>query len=235
MRSLCLTLFLLSFIAPAYAKLSDVKPRIEIVHIGNDFAVDDLGNADWANARPVEIVSYSSGEKAPDARRAEARLLWSDAALYVRFEAKQGEPLVISDKPDLSKKTNGLWGRDVCEIFIAPVAKDRNRYFEFEIAPTGEWIDLGIHVLPAKRETDWEYHSGMTSAARIESDRVVMAIKVPWAALGKKPKAGDVWVGNLFRCIGRDPTRGYLSWQPTLTKEPAFHVPSKFGEFAFVM
>src|SRR5205807_8790445 len=115
---------------------------------------------------------------------------------------------------------------DVCEIFIAPNRNERNKYFEFEIAPTGEWIDLGIEVKRTKRETDWDYASRMQSAAKIENDKVVMAIKIPWTALGKTPKPGDIWLGNLFRCVGKDPTRGYLSWQATKTKEPSFHVPT---------
>jgi hypothetical protein len=61
-----------------------------------------------------------------------------------------------------------------------------------------------------------------------------MALKVPWSAFGRKPRPGDVWLGNLFRCVGKDPNRGYLAWSPTLTKVPNFHVPERFGEFVFV-
>jgi hypothetical protein len=92
----------------------------------------------------------------------------------------------------------------------------------------------GIEVVPGKRITDWKYSSGMSSAAQAEKNKVISAIKVEWKALGKTPRAGDKWRGNLFRCIGKDPVRGYLAWQPTMTKEPAFHVPDKFGWFEFV-
>jgi len=71
-------------------------------------------------------------------------------------------------------------------------------------------------------------------AARIETDRVTMAFKIPWKAFGGKPSAGDVWLGNLYRAVGAGDTRGYLAWSPTMTKEPQFHVPEKFGEFVFV-
>jgi hypothetical protein len=127
-----------------------------------------------------------------------------------------------------------LWDRDVCEIFIAPDRSKPNKYFEFEVAPTGEWIDVGIEVLPDKRISDWEYSSGMQSSARIEKDKVVMAVRIDWKALGKTPNPGDTWPGNLYRCVGRDPDRGYLAWRPTLTKTPAFHLPERFGEFVFV-
>jgi hypothetical protein len=206
----------------------------KITHIPRDFAVSDLDNDVWKEAKEVTVTTYWSGDQAPSSRQFKARLLWSNKALYVRFETGRGEPLVVSRTPDLTKKTLQLWDRDVCEIFIAPDAASPKKYFEFEIAPTGEWIDLAIDLTSGIRQTDWDYSSGMTSAARIEDNRVVMALKVDWKALGKTPKAGDAWRGNLFRCVGKDPTRGYLAWRPTKTKEPSFHVPEKFGEFGFV-
>ncbi len=208
--------------------------RIKIAHVSGDFSINSLDNPAWKKAMDADVGTYWSGVKAPSSRHFSTQLLWSDTALYVRFEANQTEPLVVSDKPDLTKKVKGLWDRDVCEIFIAPDKNERNKYFEFEIAPTGEWIDLGIEVLPEKRVTDWDYSSGMRSSAKIEKDKIVMAIKIDWKAFGRTPKVGDVWLGNLFRCVGNDPTRGYLAWQPTKTKEPAFHVPKAFGEFQFV-
>lgn len=162
------------------------------------------------------------------------RLIWSGNSLYARFEAEQREALVVSDAPTLDTKTLNLWDRDVVEIFVAPDAKEQRRYFEFEVAPTGEWIDLAIDLTSGKRVTDWDYKSRMESAARIEKDRIVMAMKIPWSAFGREPKAGDVWLGNIFRCVGAGETRGYLAWQPTMTAEPNFHVPEKFGEFKFV-
>lgn len=210
------------------------KPSLNIKHTSTDLAVSDLSNAVWKKADRVDVDRYWSGERAPNGRRFSVRLLWSKTALYVRFEANQAEPLVISDKSDLKKKTMGLWDRDVCEIFVAPDRNEPRNYFEFEVAPTGEWLDVALDLTSGTRVSDWEYSSGMESFAKAESDKVVIAMKVPWKAFGKTPKSGDVWLGNLLRCIGKDPDRGYLAWQPTLTKEPAFHVPEKFGEFRFV-
>ncbi len=215
----------------AQSKMTD---RIKITHIKKDFSVQELDNKAWKSASETLIDKYWSGENAPTGRQFKAKLLWSDSAIYVRFEANQAEPLVVSDAPNLTSKTRGLWDRDVCEIFLAPRKEDFRHYFEFEIAPTGEWIDLGIYQMPDKRETDWDYHSGMKSAAKIGKDKVVTAIKVEWKAFGAMPKAGDVWLGNIFRAVGKDPTRGYLTWQPTLTKEASFHVPEKFGKFEFL-
>lgn len=224
-------LFLFSlFVYNTPAKMTD---RIKIAPVKTDFAVNEFDNKAWKKGEEVSIDKYWSGENAPAGRQFKAKLLWSKTALYVRFEANQTEPLVVSEKANLATKTRGLWDRDVCEIFLAPRTADFRRYYEFEIAPNGEWIDLGIYQMPDKRETDWDYDSGMKSAAKIEKDRVWMAIKIEWKAFKSTPKAGDVWLGNILRCVGRDPARGYLTWQPTFTKEPSFHVPEKFGEFEF--
>ena len=127
----------------------------------------------------------------------------------------------------------GLWDRDVCEIFIAPDPTVMERYFEFEAAPTGEWLDVAIHWTNAKRESDWELNSHMTTAARIEKDRVTIAMRIPWNQWIHEPRAGERWRVNLFRCVGSDPTRGYLAWQPTRTPHPDFHVPQVFGWLDF--
>jgi alpha-galactosidase len=199
-----------------------------------DFPITDLANQNWTIANETSIKKYWSGEIAPLGRHFKTRLLWSDSALYVRFEANQNEPLIISETPNLSSKTHGLWERDVCEIFLAPNSAESRRYFEFEVAPTGEWIDLQIHQLPDKRETDFEYDSGMQTAAKIEDNKIWLAFKIEWKGFGKTPKAGKIWKGNIFRCIGAGENRGYLAWQPTMTEKPNFHVPEKFGEFEFV-
>ena len=199
-----------------------------------DFSIGEFDNENWKKAEKISIENYWSGEKANAGRHATAKLLWSDNALYVRFEANQTEPLVVSETPDLKSKTIGLWDRDVCEIFVAPNPSELNKYFEFEIAPTGEWIDLAICQLPEKRETDFNYNSEMKSAAKIGDDKILTAIKIQWKAFGKTPKANDVWKGNLFRCIGSGETRGYLAWQATKTEQPNFHVPELFGELKFV-
>lgn len=230
--TLLISIFIFAY-ASTNAQTMNSK-RLKITRIDSELRPDELNSAVWDNATEVAVGNDWSGVKAPEGRHFRARLLWSATALHVRFEANQGEPLVISEKSDLTAKTNGLWDRDVCEIFIAPDKAVRNKYFEFEIAPTGEWIDLRINVTPKRRITDLEYKSGMQSAVSVETERVVMGIKIPWEAFGKIPKAGDIWLGNLFRCVGKDPTRGYLSWQATKTKKPNFHVPSKFGEFEFV-
>jgi hypothetical protein len=206
---------------------------IEARHVMTDPAVNDLQSPAWSKAQPIKIDRYWSGEAAPAARHCEARILWSSKALHLRFVGRQAEPLVVSATPQTATKTMGLWDRDVCEIFIAPDPHVVERYFEFEAAPTGEWLDVAIHWTPEKRESDWEFQSHMTTASHVERDRITIGMRIPWNHWIHEPQRGERWRVNLFRCIGKDPGRGYLTWQPTRTKEPAFHVPQVFGWLVF--
>lgn len=207
--------------------------EISVKRIEKELEITSFEDNSWDTAEPVTIDKYWSGEPAPKGRLTEVRLLWSPDDLYVRFDAAQTEPLVVSDEPDLSQKTIGLWERDVCEIFIAPDASNPNKYFEFEIAPTGEWLDLGIELDGDRRVTDADYHSNVRSAALIANDSVTMALAIPFASLGGAPELGDAWLANLFRCVGSGESRGYLAWQPTFTEVPNFHVPASFGKLTF--
>lgn len=211
----------------------EITNVVEALRAGEDVAAGDFENEAWARARPARLSRYWSGEEAPPHRRAEARILWGDAALVVRFDYRQLEPPVVSAAPRLDQKTIGLWDRDVCEIFVAPDSSAPGGYYEFEAAPTGEWLDLAITLRPRGRETDWHYRSGMSAAARAVGDAVSIALSVPWRAFGGPPRAGEHWRANLFRCVGAGPARGYLAWQPTHTPEPSFHVPEKFGWLRF--
>jgi alpha-galactosidase len=206
---------------------------ISVLRVREEIPAYDFFHAEWERARGLSLARYWSGEAAPPERHAEARLVWSSEALSVRFVCRQEEPLVISSEPQTLEKTLGLWERDVCEIFVAPDKDEPEHYFEFEAAPTGEWIDLEIRYRGTERETGWNYSSGMTAAARVEEGRVLIAMRVSWEAFGRKPRAGEIWRANLFRCVGSGEDRGYLTWQPTRTARPNFHVPQAFGLLRF--
>jgi hypothetical protein len=213
--------------------MADEKQSIEARLTRIDLPVRTFDHPEWNKAQPVEIDRYWSGESAPASRHCEARILWSSKALHLRFAGRQAEPLVVSATAQTAKKTMGLWDRDVCEIFIAPDPNVVERYLEFEAAPNGEWLDVAIHWTPEKRESDWEFQSHMTTAGQVERDRITIGMRIPWNHWIHEPQHGERWRVNLFRCIGTDPGRGYLTWQPTRTKEPNFHVPQVFGWLVF--
>ena len=211
----------------------DSQPTIIARYINEAIGEADFDNQIWKECQPIAIEHYWSGETAMPARHAEARVCWSDRALHVRFVCRQQEPLIVADNPRTDQKTLGLWDRDVCEIFLAPDPATPWRYFEFEAAPTGEWIDLGITVKPSGRETDWDFVSGFTTAAKVEQEQLFVGMRIPWSEAIPKPRIGDEWRVNVFRCVGPEAPERYLAWQPTRTEEPNFHVPDVFGYLRF--
>lgn len=198
-----------------------------------DVSVGDFDDPVWASAQPAYIRRYWSGAAAPPSRHAEAHIVWSAEALTLRFVCNQSEPSLINTHPRLDKKTIGLWERDVCEFFVAPDAAQPNHYLEFEVAPTGEWLDLAIELIDGVRHTHWEFSSGIKAAARIGDNQIMLGMQLPWSESLPQPQVGDVWRANLFRCVGFGEER-YLAWQPTETLQPNFHVPEAFGRLEFI-
>jgi hypothetical protein len=212
--------------------MTDVDPTITIVarYFEHQAGLEDEC---WSECRPVHITHRWSGAESPATRHAEVRLSWTAEALTARFVCAQNEPLVVALNPITTEKTIGLWDRDVCEIFIAPDVNNINDYFEFEAAPTGEWIDIAIHMTPTGRQSEWDYASGMTTTNKLEANQLIVTITIPWSERIPKPARGDEWRVNLFRCVGPDERTRYLAWRPTHTLEPNYHVPEAFGVLRF--
>ena len=212
---------------------SDSQSTITARHISEPLSEDDFDNSIWEQCDPIKIEHYWSGEPAMLSRHAEARVCWSREGIHVRFVGRQQEPLVVSDNPRTDKKTLGLWDWDVCEIFLAPDATQPWRYFEFEAAPTGAWVDLGITVTPSGRVTEWDFASGLTTAAQVEGEQLLVGMRIPWSEAIPQPKVGDEWCVNVFRCVGPEAPERYLAWRPTRSETPNFHVPDAFGSLRF--
>ena len=215
------------------ARHMNADELVEARLISTPLAVDAFDDPAWELCKPVQLSWYWSGKPAPAHRHAEARLLWSDTALHVRFTCPQAEPLIMSSKPQTRTKTLGLWDRDVCEIYIAPDAQNPSRYFEFEGSPKGEWVDIAIEKKPEGRESNFAYNSGMRAAGRVQPNQVWVSLLIPWSQVIPKPNVNERWRANLFRCVGSDPDRGYVTWRPTYAPEPSFHEPDAFGLLLF--
>lgn len=211
----------------------NTRPLVMALYTGVDLEADEFDYPGWQKATPISIRRHWSGQDAPSSQHCEVRMLWSDQSLLVRYVCRQSGPPMVQENAHLDRKTIGLWDTDVCEIFITPDSELPNRYYEFEAAPNGAWVDLEITIGPKERETDWEFQSGMTTASHMSGDILTTVIRIPWSDKLSKPKPGDEWRVNLFRCEGTGDER-YLAWQPTYTPEPYFHVPEAFGRLRFV-
>ncbi len=193
----------------------------------------DLTHPAWRHAAAYPINRSWRGDLAPPGLDTTARVLWTAQHLWFAFDCHFID-LDVDVAFDPAVERQGLWERDVCEAFVrSPNEPHADSYKEFEVAPTGQWSDLAVRQ--PRVDIDGAWHSGMETAAEIVPDdgrfRVVM--RIPFAAFGATPEAGDRWHVNLFRICRFDGARQYLAFAPTGTAEPDFHVPSRFVELVF--
>jgi hypothetical protein len=168
------------------------------------------------------------------------RAFWTDEYLYLLFICPY-ETLNIFLPSQNNKPRPGLWDRDVVEMFFGDDWENIGRYREFEIAPTGDWIDLNIdfdlQTHQAKGNSAWR--SGWHTSARIDDKARIWyaSAQIPLKSVTSRAvKPGTRWRANLYRIDGQGPDsqRRFLCWQPTCVpgRDPN-HVPEHFGTLAF--
>jgi alpha-galactosidase len=186
-------------------------------------------SADWAAAPAICFSSDWRGENHDPARETEARLLWSPQTLYLHFAVKFRSITVFTDS-DADGRRDQMWDRDVAEAFFQPPGSPPRCYKEFEISPTGQWIDLDI-APGVKRDLQ----SGLRRQATIdEAARIWRAeLAIPLSCLVKNFDPSLEWRVNFYRVEGPAEPRFYSAWRPTMTPQPNFHVPEAFGRLTF--
>jgi hypothetical protein len=209
-------------------------PDITAFYHPSPVLTTDFSHECWRRAEVLAIDRNWRGEPAPAGLRTTARLVWTDDRILFGYECGYTE-LDVDEEFDIAVERHALWDRDVCEAFVrSPVEPHEKFYREFEVAPTGQWCDLIVDR--SRMWHDWEWKSGMRTAAEIDEVRkiwrVVMA--VPFEAFGCKPAAGDAWRANLFRISRFKGERQYLALSPTFTEIPNYHVAERFVALKFV-
>jgi hypothetical protein len=190
----------------------------------------------WATAARATIVKDCTHVVDYADLNSTVRGFWTDRDLYLLFECPYKElnlwlPAMGGGPRDK------LWDRDVVEMFLGDDWTNIRHYREFEIAPTGDWIDLAINL--DKDSYDQTWRSGWKTSARIDKTKKVWyaAARIPLTSISGQPvKAGTKWRANLYRIegLGGDPQRHFLCWQPTcVVKRDPNHVPENFGTLVF--
>jgi hypothetical protein len=187
------------------------------------------GSESWQFAPAIRFARDWQGKHEDTARETEVQVLWTQGMLWLRFRCRYRTVTVFADS-DADGRRDQLWNRDVAEVFLQTNPSEPRRYWEFEIAPNGMWIDLEISA-GEKRNPE----SGMKSRVNLdESARVWIAVvALPMHSLTKSFNPGEDWRANFFRVEGVEEPRFYSSWQPTNTPQPNFHVPETFGILRF--
>jgi hypothetical protein len=190
----------------------------------------------WTRAGAVEISKDCSRVIDYPEIRTEVRGFWTDTDLYLLFRCPYRDLNLFLPAQGGGPRVK-LWDRDVVEMFLGDDWNNIRHYREFEIAPTGDWIDLAIDL--DQKSYDHSWRSGWKTAARIDSETKVWyaAARIPLRSVSTAPvKPGTRWRMNLYRIegLGPDSQRHFLCWQPTcvVDRDPN-HVPEHFGTLVF--
>ena len=191
----------------------------------------------WAPAASTWIQKDCTHQFDYPKLKTEVRAFWTDSDLYLLFISPYSE-LNLWLPADNSKDRLKLWDRDVVEFFLGDDWQNIRHYREFEIAPTGDWVDLAIDLdKPGDGGAEW--NSGWQRQGRIDEKIHIWyaAARVPLHSVSEKQvSAGTKWRANLYRIdgLGTDPERHFMCWQETCApnRDPN-HVPEHFGTLVF--
>ena len=202
-----------------------------------DFDVNaDLQKQVWKDAKWAEFDHDASGRyHYPDLRTGVASA-WSDTYVYFAFSCRF-DNLNVYESEDISKERWELWNRDVAEIFINPQPERITHYYEFEVAPNNQWIDLEIEKTKSPFN-DVSWNSQFSHATNVDSHKRIwtMEMRIPLGSMNVSAlRAGSKWRVNFFRAAGQgdDEHRKFLAWS-IIPSGRTFHAPARFGTLEFV-
>jgi hypothetical protein len=176
------------------------------------------------------------------------RALWSDAGLFLRFDATDPSPWHT-----MTKRDEHLWDEEVVEIFLDPDRSGRD-YYELEVNPANVVCDLRmVSPWPDKKgDIDWDL-AGLETRVHATKDAAgkttgwTATAFLPWAGLralpsaakvAVPPEAGDRWRFNVFR-IERPGGPGapekdgvFAAWSPPSVQ--SFHDAGAFRDMVFL-
>ena len=191
----------------------------------------DLSKPSWKHAKWAEFDNDASGKFHYPEAATRVASLWTETHIYFAFSSRY-DSLNIYEGEDPKLERWQLWNRDVVEVFLNPQPERMNHYFEFEVAPNNQWIDLEIDKT-RNPFNDASWNSGFEHVTRIDARHHVWTaeMRIPLTAMNvKQLRPGTEWRVNFFRAAGKgdDDRRKFLAWS-IIPDGKTFHVPERFG------
>ena len=200
-----------------------------------DFTPDgNLEKDVWTCAQQIRFSREAfAGWSYPEIETSIATV-WTPAHLYLACRCKFVS-LHIYEAEDIGRERWELWNRDVVEAFIAPSPVAASHYYEFEVAPNNQWLDLEIDFDEGEPiQKDWS--SGFLHATQIDQVQGVWTaeMRIPVDAMGiTEIDPFSFWRINFCRCDGGGNERRFLSWRALGDGCRSFHQPASFGMLRF--
>jgi hypothetical protein len=202
-----------------------------------DFVPDgDLTKEVWQKAEWVRFDHDMSGHQHFPEAETKVASLWTPTHVYFAFQCKYAA-LNVYEGEDPAEERWELWNRDVVEVFANPEPGRVNHYYEFEVAPNNQWIDLEIDKdKDPFNEAGWDSH--FEHATRVDAQNHIWTceMRIPVRSMNVRllePNAE--WRINFYRADGPgdDSRRRFMCWS-TIPEGRTFHVPTRFGIIRFV-
>ena len=206
--------------------------QLQAKRFPTDFLPDgDSSKPSWKHATPVGFDTGASGNSHYPEISTRVASVWTETHIYFFFWCRY-DSLNIYRGEDPKTERWQLWDRDVAEVFLNPHPERVNHYYEFEVAPNNQWIDLEIDK--AKNPfNDASWNSGFDHATHIDTKNHVWTaeMRIPISTMNVHAiQPGAEWRANFFRAAGEggDDRRKFLAWS-IIPEGKTFHVPTRFG------
>ena len=226
--------------APATTSSAPI-PRYDVKRTSSPVTIDGkLDDAAWTGASPAVALQFLWDSQTGAKQATRARVVWDAQAFYVGFDADDADINARFEQRD-----DPTYMDDAVEIFINPDPKQEAHYYGFEMNARGvlyDYLNYNSRTL-FKR---WDA-KGVTVAVslrgtlnnRTDTDKGwSLEAAIPWANFEelsrRPPAAGTIWKANFNRWDGVAPARRMSIWSDPQNAESWPHVPSRFGELAFV-
>jgi hypothetical protein len=201
-------------------------------HSTSDFQPDaNLSKKVWKRAKWAEFNHSMDGKTVIPTEKTRVAAVWTEKFVYFAFWCKY-ERLNIYEGEDPEKERWELWNKDVAEVFLNPQPERLWHYYEFEVAPNNQWVDLDITGQGIGTH-DAKWNSGFEHATHLDSKNHIwtMEMRIPLSSMNvSAPKSGMEWRANFFRAagLGGDEKRKFLAWS-VIPEGTTFHAPNYFG------
>ena len=196
----------------------------------------------WQSIEPLAI-DQSASEKPERCPKAQVKIAYDDAAVYVIFRVQDRYVRAVAAEHD------GTVWRDSCvEFFFTPGPNVNRGYFNLEMNCGGTML-LHFQKTPRKDSAhlsasecaDIQIAHSLPKIVDPEIDKPVVwtvEYRLPLAILDRycgvdKPASGVVWRANFYKCGDQTSHPHWLAWSPIDIQPVDFHRPQDFGILTF--
>ena len=201
-----------------------------------------LDSSFWKKAETAEIAYWPWHKESYTTPIVTAQLLYSNEFLYVKFHVK--ENFIRAQYLNYQDPVC----QDSCvEFFVSP---DHKEYINFEVSAIGTMLFCKgkdrhkrarlspEYAKKIRRITSLPYNQPIPDNIECPKDGYSVVYAVPFDVISEiyniqKPKSGDVWKGNFYKCGDETREPSWGCWNKVETDNPDFHRPEYFGELIF--